>query len=84
MNWKCLLGHQWQIKSLYQVREMTPGYSEPTNYYTDFLYFCPKCKNVKTKRLDGLWYKKKDDDDKDTPKEPVLSPDDYYESIGKK
>lgn len=84
MNWKCFFGH----KFIEENRKVTNvwGYSGkyPIDIYTEFLFKCSNCQKMKVEKLNGSWGKDiDDDDDDDREKMPVMSPDDFYESIGK-
>lgn len=64
MNWKCLLGHDYKIKSIHPIKIMNKDNPNglPLYFETIFLYLCSKCQDVKTKKLPGFWVKKEKDD----------------------
>lgn len=86
MNWKCLLGHDWEIQRIQCMEEYDSSEDKyPTYYYTDVFHVCKKCQDVKVKRLKGKWSRDDDDDeDKDSSKEDPKCPDEYFDLIEKK
>lgn len=84
MTLRCVfLGHKWKIIGVQSIRVIdTNSESDmPTDYYTNFLYKCTKCEDVKVKKVEGT-YGDDDDDERGGGNAPVLSPDDYFDKIG--
>lgn len=73
MGWKCLFGHDYEFVDAY-----------PEAFMTNILYCCCRCDKFRVSVITGTWQKVKDDDDgpDDPPTPPVMSPDDFYASLG--
>lgn len=83
MNLRCFFGHKYCVVCVNPVEIFNPGEKLPVRFETNFLFQCKRCQQFKTQVVDGYFPKNDDDEggDDDTP--PILSPDDFYESLGK-
>ena len=87
MGWRCLLGHEWKIKTSKEQHLFENDESKrPSIVRTLVLWQCKKCYALKVQKLNGGFQDIKDDDrDDDPPPSPrsKLTPDEYFSLITK-
>lgn len=86
MNLRCFFGHKYSIIKTHAVSVFEDDTSQrPSTHQTTFLFRCSKCGDLYSKRITGYFPDKDDDDDDDGHQDPqpILSPDDFYESLNK-
>jgi hypothetical protein len=86
MNWKCLLGHRWEVLSINPTRVFETNDSKwPHKIFTNILLQCPRCNAFKVKRIEGVWAIGSDDDVGDDDKLNELNhppiPDDVFDAL---
>lgn len=87
MKWQCVFFHDWTLEAHQLLNIVEDENDKFPEKFTRFLYRCKRCEEIKIKMVEGTWKiiedEKDDDDNRDAPSAPILSPDDYYESISK-